>query len=625
MTMPRYWLGVAFVVCAGSSALARTPRYSRPEIQVPVQLTDRVKPALPAHGAKAQPAIATADVLSPDLARPARPDQERVLEQLVQHTPDTVVEEKADYLFRLGDHYARQARWFRTSGDASRAKTYLLRTVTTFKALTDNQAFRAYPKMDVALFLYGYTLQGGKYMKEARAVYDHLLKHYPASTYVPQAHLAFADYYFDAGQLADAEVRYRMVLKFPKSAIYHYATYKLGWVNFQLARFQEALELFFQVAIAARTNTALEPLARASRLDFVRAYAEIGRPERASLAFERVDRAAVLEMLEHLAYRYAESGRGDKARETFRKLVAIAPKDPRICTWQYKLVHAGMSSSGTTTDDKVKAIEELVAVYRRLAATHRPDELGDCKANALAMSGELARAYHNESLKTRNHDTLGYALRLYRANVDTFPNEPSSPDTRYYLAEALWSSAVVSRNDRDQRELFEHAAVAFGDVARTDRARARIAAYASVLAWLNALESLPQAAPELTRGRPAPATPLATNARHLVEAIQTYAREINSAHDLELGQFRMIEARLYRAHSQHDKAAPIFVALHGTHPTADFAEAAAIYAIDTLVILQRLDEMLAFADRVAADARFLTDKPELARVIQLVRSRSMRR
>ena len=76
---------------------------------------------------------------------------------------------------------------------------YLLKAVKTYKGLTDNDAFRNYPKMDMALFYYGYTLQGGKYMKEARAVYDKLLKNYPNSKYVPEAHLAFADYYFEAG------------------------------------------------------------------------------------------------------------------------------------------------------------------------------------------------------------------------------------------------------------------------------------------------------------------------------------------------------------------------------------------------------------------------------------------
>ena len=111
------------------------------------------------------------------------------------------------------------------------AKSYLLKAVKTYKGLTDNDAFKNYPKMDMALFYYGYTLQGGKYMKEARAVYDKLLKNYPNSKYVPEAHLAFADYFFEQGQLDDAEARYKQVLKFPKSTAYWYAMYKMGWIQ----------------------------------------------------------------------------------------------------------------------------------------------------------------------------------------------------------------------------------------------------------------------------------------------------------------------------------------------------------------------------------------------------------
>ena len=97
------------------------------------------------------------------------------------------------------------------------AKDYMLKAVKTYKGLTDNDAFRNYPKMDMALFYYGYTLQGGKYMKEARAVYDKLLKNYPNSKYVPEAHLAFADYYFEQQPARRRRGPLQEVLKFPKS------------------------------------------------------------------------------------------------------------------------------------------------------------------------------------------------------------------------------------------------------------------------------------------------------------------------------------------------------------------------------------------------------------------------
>ena len=42
-----------------------------------------------------------------------------------------------------------------------------LRNRTGIRVDTDNDAFRNYPKMDMALFYYGYTLQGGKYLEAA--------------------------------------------------------------------------------------------------------------------------------------------------------------------------------------------------------------------------------------------------------------------------------------------------------------------------------------------------------------------------------------------------------------------------------------------------------------------------
>src|SRR5258706_15475755 len=116
-----------------------------------------------------------------------RVDDEATLVKLVGDAPDTEAMEKADYLFRLGRHYA--ARFH-----VGNQKDALLKAVRTFRDLTNNPAFRTYPKLDIALFYYGYTLQTGKYMKEARAVYDSLLKNFPSSIYIPEAHLAFGDY-----------------------------------------------------------------------------------------------------------------------------------------------------------------------------------------------------------------------------------------------------------------------------------------------------------------------------------------------------------------------------------------------------------------------------------------------
>ena len=375
-------------------------------LKVDVHLSDKVKPiqTKPQDKSEFKPELTADAVLSIEgLVSNIRNEQEQILAQLIDQTPDTEVEEKSDYYFRLGELYAKQQRLFRLKAAelsiqvdkaktpqakaqaqaqankaAETAKQYLLKAVKTYKGLTDNDAFRNYPKMDMALFYYGYTLQGGKYMKEARAVYDKLLKNYPNSKYVPEAHLAFADYYFEQGQLADAEARYKMVLKFPKSSAYWYAMYKMGWIHLNLQRFQEALETFFQVANATKNDKKQEVLNRAAKKDFVRAYAEIGKADQAFNAFKRVDANYAMDMLQILADLYLEQGKSDKAIYTYRDLMKRAPTNKNVCLWQYNVAHAMLSMPGASAlgDFPVESLRPALDATRSVSshAVARPTQ-----------------------------------------------------------------------------------------------------------------------------------------------------------------------------------------------------------------------------------------------------------
>jgi tetratricopeptide (TPR) repeat protein len=466
-------------------------------------------------------------------------------------------------------------------------------------------------------------------MKEARAVYDKLLKNYPSSQHVPEAHLSFAEYYFESGQLADAEARYKMVLKFPKSVVYPYAQYKLGWIHQRLQRYAEALEAFFQVVMLTKSNAAQTALNHAAKLDFVRAYAEIGRADKAYPAFQRVDAAAALEMLKTLGQIYVDQGKSDRAAYVHSELMKLAPVDARVCDWQYRTARGMLSVPGASNTDKVKAVQDLVKLHGALAAKGNLPvrELQDCRANAIAMSTELARAYHSEATKTRNPDTLTHAVALYQAYVDGFPAEADRADYLHLRAEAMWSHAATEPNDRIQITRWDAASTAFIELARADARRTASASRAAVLAWMNGHDDgtlSSGAVPELTQGKPKPARPLAAEHQQLVDAIGVFAASTN-ARDPELAALRFVEANLYRQANQHDKAAAIYLGLVASHSGETFAEAAAALAIDSLVLLQRLDEMLLLADKLAADPAFLATKPDLTRIVKLVRSRSMRR
>jgi pentatricopeptide repeat protein len=519
-------LAILGVLMLSTSALAQKPKYTRnSEVKVDVKLSERTKPKplKPIDPKTERPALSADDVLSIEgLVGNIRGEQEAILADLIQNTPDSEVEEKSDYYFRLGELYAKQQRYWRlrsveaiiasdnakngpqkqklkneSNAASSKAKDYLLKAVKTYKGLTGNDAFRNYPKMDMALFYYGYTLQGGKYLKEARAVYDQLLKNYPNSKYVPEAHLAFADYYFEVNQLADAEARYKMVLKFPKSSAFWYAKYKMGWIHLNLQRFQEALEAFFEVAQATKNNKKQDILNRAAKKDFVRAYAEIGKADKAYAAFQRVDQKYSFEMLSILADLYLGQGKSDKAIYVYQEMMKTRPTDKNVCLWQYNIAHAMLSMPGAVNSDKVKEIENLVKLYGALRGKKvlPASEAQECHDNAAAMSGELARAYHSESAKTKNPETLAYAEKLYKVYLEVFRDAPDYAQTQYFYAELIWSRADSEKNPRMQTELWENAAVAFTDVVKGGKVTPKLmkeAAYAAVLGWKNALNVDPR-------------------------------------------------------------------------------------------------------------------------------------
>ena len=667
--MSKLKLVIVASLLASTNAWADAKYKRTQDVKIQVNLSDRVKPiqAKPRNKSEYKPELTADAVLSIEgLVSNIRNEQEAILVKLIDSTPDSELEEKSDYYFRLGELFAKQQRLFRlksaeaaiavdkaktpqqkaqlqniSNQAANQAKTYLLKAVKTYKSLTDNPAFRNYPKMDMALFYYGYTLQGGKYMKEARAVYDKLLKNYPNSKYVPEAHLAFADYYFEIGQLADAEQRYKMVLKFPKSSAYWYAMYKLGWIHLNLSRFQEALETFFQVAQATKNDKKNEILNRAAKKDFVRAYSEIGKADKAYDAFKRVDNKYAFTMMTLLADHYMEQGKSDKGIFTFRELMKIAPTDKNVCLWQYNVAHLTLSLVGASNRDKVHEIENLNKLYGALRAkkTLPAAEAQECHDNAAAMSGELARAYHSESAKTKNPETLAYAEKLYKVYLDTFPNAPDYAQTKYFYAELLWSRAESEKNVRIATELWENAALAFTDLVKEGKLDPKLtkeAAYAAVLGWKNALNVDPRikekladidkaADKEKKEDKIPEPKPIPEREKKMLEAFDVYIKYIKDPKDEELVGMKFLKANIYRRYNHFDVAIPGFLEIIDKHRDHETAEYAANLLLDTYNRQKKFDELLTLADKLAKDKKFLEGKDDLKEVVVKIQSVAARK
>src|ERR1051326_5439062 len=124
--------------------------------------------------------------------------------------------------------------------------------------------------------------------------------------------------------------------------------YKMGGIDLNKQRFQDALETFFQVAQATKADKKNEILNRASKKDFVRAYAEIGKADKAYAAFQRVDTKFAFDMLQILADLYLAQGKSDKAIYVYQELMKLAPTNKDVCLWQYNVAHATRSEEHTS-------------------------------------------------------------------------------------------------------------------------------------------------------------------------------------------------------------------------------------------------------------------------------------
>ena len=630
------------------TAAAQKPRYTRQtQVKVDVKLSERTKPKAPKKDdSNKGPSITADQVLELEGAvGDIRSEQIQLLESLIDDTPDSDVAEKADLYFRLAEIHAQLNRFHRLKATenqikadtskkdkgkfasaakdhAKKADAALKNAVKVYKNLADNPKFKNYPRMDLALFSFAYTLQSGKYMKEARQIYHRLLTEYPQSKYVPDAYLAFADYYFAENQLANAEAFYKKVLLFPKSNVYSYSNYMLGWVYLNLTKHEDAGKQFLTVIRDTDGQKKQETINRAAKKDFVRAFSEFGQVQKAWQTFKKIDDKYAFTMYELLADFYVEQGKSDKAIYAFRELIKEEPKNKNVCLWQYNIAQAMLSAPGASNANKVEEMERLVKLYGALKDKNvlPKAEAGECHDNAAAMSGEMARAYHNESIKTKNPETLAYADKLYNVYLQVFPDAEDYGETQYYYSELLWSRAENEPNPRMQTELWENAAVSFTNVVKAGKAdpkQIKEAAYAAVLGWKNALAVDPRVKVNpiaMKEGEdnskiPEP-QPIPEREQKMLDAFDVYIKYIKDPKDDELVSMKFLKANMYRRYNHFEEALPMFEDIIKTRPEHETAYFSANILLDIYIITKKYDKVAEWAQWFADNPKFLTAKED---------------
>ncbi len=645
---------LAMLLLAGTSATAAAgPRQTRePADPGKVVLHEQTKARKPADAEPAGPAISGDKLI--EIEKETLPVLEAIAQEyeaLAKDTPDDDADEKADVLFRLAETYGRIARYHRlhvqelsiagkdkdAEAAAAAFKKSAKSATRTFDKLMSNDDFKSYALMDRALFLYGYTLQQLGKGDAARKQYERLIKDHPTSPFIPDAQIVFGDYYFEQAaedpdnreaHLRNALTEYEAVASMSKATLSTYAQYRIGWVHVNLGEYQDALAAFYQVTVDTKGDDKRKTLRRAAEKDLVRAYAEIGKADKAHAYFKKVDKDYAFQMLQILAETYATAGKDAKTIYTYRELMTIDPKHRDVCRWQYEVAHAMLTFGGN--DDKVTEIGNLVALYESLGKRKgvNKDDLGECRESAAALSGDMARAYHAEWAKTLDPATLTRSIALYDVYLGAFTDDDTDGMTEYYRADLLWARAEGEPKSKQ----WDDVAVAFGDVvrhARVDAAHLEESAYAAVLALDNAQSADPRIAtlPQKDDAADQPVTPVAIPEREqkLIEAIDTYFTKVKKPKAEIAVDLAFVEANTYRRYDHLEEALPLLIDLVEHHRDTEKGAIAVDLLLHTLNRLGRHDEMIAWVEKLLADDKFLAGKDELTDRLRGLRQTARRK
>lgn len=644
--------------------VSAAPKYTRdsPKLNIDVKKTDKTKglERKPSEKPEEKKPELTADdfIQIQGQVKNIRNAQIDLFKQLIEDT-DPKSSEMPDNLFRLAELYAQKQRYWRframemypaidkapknkKAALVNKQKLYfktekqaLMESLGVYSKLANEPRFKNYPRMDQVLFYFGYTLDGVKRITESRKIFHQLIKDYPNSTYIPQAYLSFADYFFEKNDLDNAEKFYDKVLQFPKSSIYPYALYKKGWVYLNQERPQDALETFFKVVELTKNKKKASTINKAAKKDFVRAYADVGRADKAYQSFQRVDKGYSFNMLKILGGIYLDRGDAEKAIFTYRELIGLKSKDPDVCEWQGNVLNAMLSAG----DQKQKSDEivNLVKIYlaHKKAGILKGGKLEECRDNAQGTTSEMAKVWHNEAIKTLNPEALGAVEQLYEMYVESFPEAKDIGEMQYYYAELLWQRAEYEKNPRLATERWEKAAIAFTDVVKGGKVSGKLkkeSAYAAVLGWKNALAVDPRTqAPtttldETTENAKIPEPrPIGEREQKMIEAFDIYIDYIKDPTDDELVMMKFLKARIYWRHDHLEESLPLFyeiVEKHSQHETALYS---ANILVDSLIRLKQYDEMKTMVFKLLKNEKFLADKDELKERLVGMKSKIMRK
>jgi tetratricopeptide (TPR) repeat protein len=322
--------------------------------------------------------------------------------------------------------------------------------------LTDHPDFR---RTDLVLYLVGFAAQEQRKQEEALGFFRQVVERYPSSPLYGDAWMMIGEFYFGAGQWAEARAAYANILSRPEAATYDLALFKTAWADWKLGdpdlaarRFKEVLDLAVEAEASGNASTrrrraqlrdeALEYLVVVFTEDRTVSAKEV-YDFLASIGGERYSR----DVLVRVADAYYGQAEYDRAVGTYRFLIEMKPDGVEAAEYQRSIVEAYVSA--LQPPNVITEVDVLVKNYGPGSAWEKANAKYPTRLERSARLTEqlvrtTATSYHaqaQEDEKRRrqaNLELYTQAAAMYERYLSAYAAHPNAAEVRFLRAEILY-------------------------------------------------------------------------------------------------------------------------------------------------------------------------------------------
>lgn len=307
------------------------------------------------------------------------------------------------------------------------------------------QQFPDYARLDEVIFRLGDGLMKANKKKEAVSFLTRLVKNYPKSKYLPDAHLAIAEFWFDQNLLTPAKLSYEEVLKFKDSNLYNYALYKLAWVLYNQKEYREAVNTFQTVIASVEKDPSQAKLSFANQAlnDLIVSWVEIegGWLEARDYFIKKRDKKFAHKKLRQMASLYDNDGKNEPRLAIYEYLLNDNPLDVKAPDYWEEIIDS-KKKIGNKQDTK-DTIYKMIGFFDpkgKWWGSNASDKRATNNARMMAESylAQLATEAHVYAQKNNDPESYKEAAKNYALFLEKYPDSDSAYDIRFYYAEILF-------------------------------------------------------------------------------------------------------------------------------------------------------------------------------------------